>query len=91
MSVEAKEAHFAGAVSVGLITDGEVYTGDVHVTPSDIMHPQQILFSSLLPIADEMLQFESCGCNTCKSMIRVAESVKAIVEREQEHAGKSEH
>ena len=56
------------------------------------MPPRDTLLLALKPIAEKLRTFPNCGCAPCKSAHLIAESVIAIIEREDAISeGKSAH
>ena len=62
---------------------GDLVHARVDFAAGHAIQPRAVLQLALKPIAEKILTFPNCGCAPCKSAHLVAESVIAIIEREE--------
>lgn len=83
------ETKFGGALRISILSDKNGDTVDIMAIEGDDLGQRDLMVFCLKPLADAILAFHNCGCEGCDATKRVAEGVKAVLEREDIGHGKT--
>lgn len=76
-------------VKITLKDDGDGYVASTNCELGGYDHPRHLIAEAMLPLADNILSGDSCDCERCECARRIANGVKAFVEKEYTHGDAS--